>query len=176
MLRYGKHRGVSFADVLKNDRPYCAWVIKVPGLPQWLKSFRKFMLHHAGGIIEIGMHRLSTYHEIYTKQAEYCDWAVALPDPNSGMKEFVNYVVLRRAVEAEDEETVDDAEPPPKKARTKDRVCTSECHICMSEPINSVLIPCGHLAACLSCARRCEGKRCPICRELVLVVLQTFAA
>lgn len=37
------------------------------------------------------------------------------------------------------------------------------CRVCMDNPFNVVLVPCGHLAVCASCAERC--KDCPICRR-----------
>jgi hypothetical protein len=40
------------------------------------------------------------------------------------------------------------------------------CMLCCAAPVNCVFLPCGHLAACLTCAARLLGAvmRCPVCR------------
>lgn len=45
-------------------------------------------------------------------------------------------------------------EPRPTQTPTQD-----ECRICLSRPINSLIIPCGHLALCLPCANRLLPQR-----------------
>ncbi|CAG2196978.1 unnamed protein product [Mytilus edulis] len=39
------------------------------------------------------------------------------------------------------------------------------CKICLDEPIAIVFLPCGHLAACVTCAPAL--RRCPICRTFI---------
>ena len=41
----------------------------------------------------------------------------------------------------------------------------SICVVCMSAPRTVVLIPCGHLAVCLSCFSRLQ--QCPFCRSVI---------
>lgn len=43
-------------------------------------------------------------------------------------------------------------------------VASSDCIICMAAKKNSIFIPCGHMACCLTCAKTCKGT-CPICRK-----------
>eukprot|EP01119_Soliformovum_irregulare_P019832 TRINITY_DN635_c0_g1_i2.p1 TRINITY_DN635_c0_g1~~TRINITY_DN635_c0_g1_i2.p1 ORF type:complete len:294 (+),score=44.88 TRINITY_DN635_c0_g1_i2:76-957(+) len=52
------------------------------------------------------------------------------------------------------------------------------CKICFEASINAVLIPCGHLALCITCANSLQqtSANCPICRAHVHTVVQTFRA
>jgi len=47
-----------------------------------------------------------------------------------------------------------------------------ECCICMNAESDSVLYRCGHICACMSCAK--EIKQCPICREQVTDVIKIW--
>lgn len=52
-----------------------------------------------------------------------------------------------------------------------------ECKVCMDAVINTVLIPCGHVALCFDCATtiRAKGhKECPICRKNVESIVKTY--
>ncbi len=54
-----------------------------------------------------------------------------------------------------------------------------DCVVCLAAPINSVLIPCGHLAMCWDCCSNLmkvenSKKTCPICRTQVHQFIQTF--
>lgn len=44
---------------------------------------------------------------------------------------------------------------------------TIECSVCFSNPVNSILLPCGHVCVCWGCAQRLKGRReyCPLCRQ-----------
>ena len=41
------------------------------------------------------------------------------------------------------------------------------CTICCDRQINCVMVPCGHFAVCLECAKRLKGKPCIMCRRQV---------
>lgn len=51
-----------------------------------------------------------------------------------------------------------------------------ECIVCMDNPRNSVLIPCGHLGVCMECARELHTtlKICPICRKAISKFHQVY--
>jgi hypothetical protein len=70
---------------------------------------------------------------------------------------------------------VRDTIPGPQKDAEDD---DNTCKICFENAINSVLIPCGHLALCYSCAIsvRNTSSSCPICRKQISTVVQTFKA
>jgi hypothetical protein len=42
----------------------------------------------------------------------------------------------------------------------------SECLVCLSEPKNTIIMPCGHLCVCSDCGKALHSKAytCPICR------------
>lgn len=42
----------------------------------------------------------------------------------------------------------------------------NDCKICMNQPSNTVLTPCGHKCVCLTCSKQIKNI-CPICRRQV---------
>jgi len=52
------------------------------------------------------------------------------------------------------------------------------CGICVDNTINTVMIPCGHQYHCITCTRKSTAHKmnCPICRQPVTRVLQTYMA
>ncbi|XP_077866498.1 E3 ubiquitin-protein ligase rififylin-like [Saccoglossus kowalevskii] len=46
------------------------------------------------------------------------------------------------------------------------------CKICMSSPIDCVLLECGHMVTCTKCGKRMA--ECPVCRQFVVRVVHTF--
>lgn len=44
-----------------------------------------------------------------------------------------------------------------------------ECLICLSEPRNTLIMPCGHLCVCSTCGNELQTKKydCPICRGAI---------
>ena len=51
------------------------------------------------------------------------------------------------------------------KKRAREKMLDNICHICATQDINAVLIPCGHILCCFSCAR--PLLKCPLCRRPV---------
>ena len=55
------------------------------------------------------------------------------------------------------------------------------CKICFTEPINAVILPCGHFAICIDCGRNLlrrnpTGAKCPICRNSLTNITQVYKA
>ena len=54
------------------------------------------------------------------------------------------------------------------------------CKICFVNPINSVILPCGHFSICVDCGQRLQAKnpisKCPICRVTITKIQQIFRA
>lgn len=48
------------------------------------------------------------------------------------------------------------------------------CQICAGEEVDALFFPCGHVCACVECARQCA--QCPICRKSVQQVVKMFRA
>ncbi len=51
---------------------------------------------------------------------------------------------------------------------------SQNCRVCYSERVDTVLIPCGHLCCCSSCAGRLTN--CPICRQSIRSTVHTYIA
>ena len=160
MIRCGKHAGRPFGDVAATDPWYCAWVLreKADGtkLSRDLGSFAKYIQDVHGGVLEVGKHRGRYFRDVVREDPEYGQWVASLENPGKPMIPFHEYV----------------------NRRQRRRPCDTSgdtCSICLDRTIGSAFIPCGHQAACVECARRVEGT-CPICREPIADVLQTFLA
>ena len=57
------------------------------------------------------------------------------------------------------------------EAEATRRLDANQCKVCMANPVQILLVPCGHLAICSDCAERMRfdkgGRYCPMCREVV---------
>ncbi len=164
MLRCGKHAGRRYQDVAATDKNYCAWVLRERSegkrLPRDLRGLANYIRQNFGGVVEIGKYKGFFFGDVLTRDPDYGDWVMSLDNPSKPMAEFAKY--LKEQSER-------------KMKRPREGV--DLCSICMDHPIDSALIPCGHQCACIECARRLhERGPCPICRERIADVLQTFLA
>ena len=159
-LRCGKHSGHAFADIAATDVGYCAWVLREKAngtrLSRDLKAFANYIQDVHGGVLVVGRHSGRFFADVLRDDPDYCAWAASLESPSKLLIGFHEYV--KRQQRRRPRDTGDDT-----------------CSICMDRTIDSAFIPCGHQAACVECARRLEGP-CPICREPIADVLQTFLA
>merc|ERR1712062_321551 len=57
----------------------------------------------------------------------------------------------------------------------KDAMVDSDlCKICMDNPVDCVMLECGHMCTCTTCGK--QMAECPICRQYVVRVVRTFKA
>ena len=162
MMRLGKHRGRQFQDVAAADRGYCAWVLREKSLPRGLSAFHKYLIGVHGGILTVGKHRGKFFDEVLSAERDYCEWAMTLQDPSESFLAFVAYIKAHMM----------DDEGKAKRRRTEEKLCV----ICCDRPVNCVFVPCGHLAACISCGLKFDGRDCPICKQHVSLVVRTYSA
>ena len=73
MLKFGKHKGRTFADVLASDPGYCAWVLRENAPSTGLKGFRKYRTATCGGIPEVGKHKGRSYEQVLQDDPGYGD-------------------------------------------------------------------------------------------------------
>jgi len=62
---------------------------------------------------------------------------------------------------------------PPLK-RVPSTGTSSECVICLENPANCLIAPCGHICLCMECKGSKVPKSCPICRGDVQGIFQAF--
>ena len=160
MIKCGKHTGRPFGDVAATDPSYRAWVSREKAngtrLSRDLRSVASYVQDVHGGVLVVGKHSGRFFADALRDDPEYGEWAASLENASKLMVGFHEYVKRRQRRRPRD--TSDDT-----------------CSICLDRTIDSAFIPCGHQAACVECARRLEGP-CPICREPIADVLQTFLA
>ena len=160
MLKIGKHKGSTFQDVCKTDRSYVSWVLREN--PRGFARLAKYVKENHGGVLEVGRYKFHFFDEVLREDPEYCEWALLLKNPGEGFAKFLEYLRANFVHE----------EPPPKKQKT-DNVCK----ICCDNEIDTVLVPCGHIVACGTCASilKREGQ-CPICKKFIFLVVKTYVA
>eukprot|EP00435_Cladocopium_sp_Y103_P034781 s2948_g9.t1 len=76
-----------------------------------------------------------------------------------------------------DLETVPDE--PRRESPAQEPRLTRACAICLEEKESTeltVFVPCGHMAACLTCGQRLSKQPCPVCRKKIKRVQQIFLA
>jgi len=62
-----------------------------------------------------------------------------------------------------------------KAQEDKDGMTDSDlCKICMDNPVDCVMLECGHMCTCTTCGK--QMAECPICRQYVVRVVRTFKA
>ena len=187
MLCIGKHRGSTYEEVASRDRAYCAWVLSLPNPSPGLLQFVAYLQETHGGVLEVGAYRGAFFDDVRRDHPHYCDWVTHLDNPTGTLQRFATY--LRRETEISHEflrepwTVMSDREDgsAPKRPRTTE-ACepvpstrTWECKICLVSTIRTCFTPCGHMVACVECARRIAHTRCPICRATIREVVETFA-
>jgi len=167
MMRHGKHRGHSFAEVAQMDRSYCSWVLRSE--TGTFTNFHKYLKKTHGGILEMGRHKGMFFDELFASQQDYCRWVMNLEDPGAGFHKLIDWLKKKNSQE----------EPPPTPAAKNTagpvakKFKSEECKICYDSAIDSVFVLCGHVAACILCAANLET--CPIC-EAVCVAFEMYHA
>ena len=48
------------------------------------------------------------------------------------------------------------------------------CTICLDKPVDSIMIPCGHMAVCAGCSEDLRDKKCPICNKPNIQVFRVY--
>ena len=106
----------------------------------------------------MGRHKGMFFDELLANQQEYCAWVMNLQDPGPGFHKLIEWLKKKHSQE----------EAPPTPAATNTagpaakKFKSEECKICYDSAIDSVFVPCGHVAACILCAANLQT--CPICK------------
>jgi len=80
MLRSGKFRGHTHEHVKKQDKGYCAWVLrarreKQTQLPRDLRKFADHLKTQHGGVLTVGVHKGKFFDEVLKTSPDYGEWA-----------------------------------------------------------------------------------------------------
>lgn len=99
-------------------------------------------------------------------------------------RDFARLEVERaqRVVEASKPKGLDDqndGRPPPKES--EELTVSLECKVCMSQLVDTVVLPCGHAVMCRWCARQHmpgnkTSAKCPVCRVNIKVKTRIYIA
>ena len=97
MMRHGKHRGHSFAEVAQMDRSYCSWVLRSE--LGTFTNFHKYLRKTHGGILDIGHHKGMFFDELFASQQDYCRWVMNLEDPGAGFHKLIDWLKKKHSQE-----------------------------------------------------------------------------
>ena len=175
-MKIGKHRGESFADVAAQDRQYCAWILREKDLATGLKKFKTHLENAHGGIVPVGKHKGKYFDELLVSEPGYCQWVSTLKKDPGAFGPLIQYMECprQRKDEGKVERKIEGKNEEP--AEKKQRMDVDVCKICFQHKINTCLVPCGHMVACLSCAQRLREEPCSICKQAVDFVQKTYRA
>ena len=81
LVRHGKHRYLTFAELARSDRDYVSWVLRSESLPASLRDFARFVRREFGGLLMVGKHRMRYFTEILETDPAYCVWVAQLESP-----------------------------------------------------------------------------------------------
>ncbi|CAE8602235.1 unnamed protein product [Polarella glacialis] len=108
-VTFGKHKGQSFAQVLKDDPDYCSWVLgacQEKDVAGALKRLGKFIKKNGEGIgikkidtVGFGKYRGMTFQEVKDADPSYCEWVVTKaddPSASSGIKNLAAFIKKER--------------------------------------------------------------------------------
>ena len=73
MLKYGKHCGEQFEDVVRLDTSYCGWVLREQREGQLSRnyaSFAKYIRNRYGGVMSVGRFK-GQFYNVVIKDEEY---------------------------------------------------------------------------------------------------------
>ena len=187
LVRHGKHRYQTFAELVNSDRDYVSWVLRSESLPTSLRDFARFVRSEYGGMLMVGKHRMSYFTEILERDPAYCVWVAQLEAPTGSMKSFQEFLdvmeVVRDSSESEEEAPAGEpAAKAPRRVVTKEEPGDQEefniakkCVICFERPVRTIFANCGHMLSCVQCSLKLD--KCPVCRISVDGnVVRVFAA
>lgn len=69
-----------------------------------------------------------------------------------------------------------DATVPPAPAKEEEDPSSSTCVICLENPQDMLILECGHLCLCSTCAAEPKLKDCPMCRKPISRLVKVFKA
>jgi len=57
---------------------------------------------------------------------------------------------------------------------SEDGGASRECAICMDAVVDTVFVPCGHMATCADCGKKLNKRPCPVCRKKIKIVQRVY--
>nr|ABV22404.1 unknown [Noctiluca scintillans] len=104
VVDFGKHRGLTFEEILQKDKQYCQWAVSTEGNEQTSPTMSKLItfLKEAGvqhetlhETITFGKYSGKSYGEVFTNDSTYCEWVLHNSKDDTPSGSFADWIRAR---------------------------------------------------------------------------------
>jgi len=105
VVDFGKHRGLTFEEILQKERDYCEWAVSIEAKDQTTASMAKLITFlKAAGVepkkstpetVSGGKHSGKSYEEVFTDDPAYCEWVLKNSKDNMPSGSFADWIRAR---------------------------------------------------------------------------------
>eukprot|EP00403_Amphidinium_massartii_P020362 CAMPEP_0178399176 /NCGR_PEP_ID=MMETSP0689_2-20121128/15148_1 /TAXON_ID=160604 /ORGANISM="Amphidinium massartii, Strain CS-259" /LENGTH=250 /DNA_ID=CAMNT_0020019951 /DNA_START=54 /DNA_END=806 /DNA_ORIENTATION=+ len=114
VVDFGKYKGDTFADVIRNDPDYCEWILGVSDVTSGsMMQFQRYLSENFvpptpdEQIVAFGKYKGETFSDMLRLDPDYCEWILGLSDVTSGSAiRFQQYLSENFVAPTPDEQTV----------------------------------------------------------------------
>lgn len=195
VMKIGVHKGVRYSDIARDVPTYCEWAIALPDpsgpmtdFVEWLKAQgfqsgkKRASSDKAGspkrtkGCAESSPRKVVESESSDDSEDEKSSKKKPAPKNAKGKNLKEKVTKARESSKASSSKDVKKDSKKVKSTKESKRGSSGndDCKICLVAAVETVFVPCGHMATCIECGERMVKRPCPICRQKVKKVVKTY--